>query len=81
LVNVGDEEKIVGLTNYPNGGQYSQQVRNDELGVESRADVHDGVTHIEAMGCWLTRVMVECTSSEEKTEKRKDREETHVAVG
>jgi hypothetical protein len=33
------------------------------------------------MGCWLTRAMGGCTSSEEETEKREGREETHVAGG
>jgi hypothetical protein len=33
------------------------------------------------MGSWLTQVMGECTSSEEKTENREEREEMHVAAG
>jgi len=69
----------MGLTNYPNGGQYFQCVGDDYVGVDGRADVEDGTTDIEAMGCWLTQVMRGCTSSEEKRKKRKDREETHVA--
>jgi len=68
--HVGDDGKN-GLTNYANGGQYSQEVGNDELGVESRTYV-DGATHIEAMECWLTPVMLECMSSEEETENRED---------
>jgi hypothetical protein len=56
-------------------------VGNVELGLEGHADVADGTTHIEPMGCWFTRAMGGCTSSEEKTENREDREKTHVAAG
>lgn len=67
--HVGDDGNN-GLTNYANGGQYSQGVGNDELSVEGRTYV-DGATHIEATGCWLTPVNGG-TSSEEKTENRED---------
>lgn len=70
-----------GLTNCSNGGKYIQYVGNDEIGVDGRADVDDGVTHIETMGCWRAQIMGGCTSSEEETEKREGREETHVAGG
>jgi hypothetical protein len=55
-------------------------VGNFEFEVEGHADVDDGATGIEAMGCWFTQGMGGCTSSE-KGEKRKGRDETHVAVG
>ena len=76
-----DDDKKNGLTNCSSGLKYSQCVVIVEIGVDGRADVDDGVTHIEAMGCWRTRAMGGCTRSEEETEKREDREETHVAEG
>lgn len=54
---------------------------DDELGVDGRADVDDGPTDIEVIGRWLTRIKGGCMSSEEKTEDREYREETHVDGG
>ena len=51
-----------------------------EVEIEGHTDVDDGVTSIEAMGSRLTQAVGGCTSSEQKSEKRKGREEPHVAV-
>lgn len=56
-------------------------IGNGELGVDGRADVEDGLTGIEVMGRWRTRIKGGCTSSDEKTEDREYREEMHVYGG
>jgi hypothetical protein len=70
--HVDDDE----LTNKPNAGQYLCYVGNFDLEVEERADLED----VAAMGCRLTQGVGGRASSDEKREKRKGRDETHVDV-